>query len=1749
MKRSILVAVVAACVLAFALPSLASGVTIPAPPYNTAEDCLACHAVQNSGPVVHTVDFSVPLVNRTTCNKCHWIAPHPSHNSGDRCARCHNSWPYSGNSLPYTASVNLGAFGKFSASNSASLDGPALHAIHSRREWPADVTSRGGTCSSCHAPAACDACHVTVPHDAHPTQNPVAPVAQVSPGTTPNVLTATAYTTPISCAAAACHGGIGAERTIEDNDSSITRTGTWASLTDAQSGYTWSGGTVLSSNTVGSRVSFPFTGSQVSVYGYTGYGAGAVAIYVDGILVDTRDLRDFGANAGCGFWFSNNLSPGAHTLELEVRAGAYGATNVYVDRIVARDLVAPANLSPTCSSCHADRVQAHAANHVAAVTSTVEPVGGNTCGDCHAMDLVTEHVKTSSAGLRSCTTCHPTPRDTITSAWDRTCQTAGCHIAAPDIKHANIAAKHAVPAAGAVCAGCHNAGDLAAIHSTATTTTPTGVRTGCLVCHDKTTVPATSDCTVCHFAMGNHPNASHTSTFDLRSCDATGCHTPTSVTSTGTISALVPIHTEHNAAFTCADCHSSTNVAVKAAITAGNTNCDACHGAISGAAPHRDLHPANPALVDGSGPHYAYVTGSAPGGSYTSDCAGCHTSNLVDEHVGLTIGGSVVVSPRHDSAGNALTCATCHSSVRGDIIAAIGAGKTNCDACHVVHAPIPALHASTYKVNPEVPCADCHSADLTVVHNNGMAVTTPNGTTLTGCALCHDYTTNQDSTVSTMGARVQAAIRGGVSLCTACHLSYHGNGGSKHVATSPQSVDPNTGCALCHTGANVSGGIDVTVMHNGVTTPGPCSVCHNNKPRIPDITLKTAECASCHTITSATGAGHTGLPVKHTSPTITAGCQGSGCHSPDLPTTHNPYMSRFPQFATSCALCHKNPSRIPDITQKTAACDSCHPGGAGAHIGIHVATDSVTVGCEACHELPAGGDIASLHAGSPLGPCNVCHANPTGGDLTMVSPGVRKANAACAQAGCHAGKDPIDPNHYPAPNHADTQSSTVDSTIGSACGTCHSMDLKAEHFKATSKMPDGTSITCAKCHESAKFLALPDANPGIGRTWNGTCEQCHTTKHAGMSSATAHNAGTVGIACAGAGCHNTADLASIHTSATVTVGGVAYNGCNVCHQSATVTPASNNCLTCHPSATPTHKTEHNTAGQVDPGCAGCHFTNLIDEHVTSGLKSPTTGLAMTCATCHTPTLGAAAKTAIAAAIAAGDESCDACHPAVNGKNTHAGQNTNEFVATNASMHRVNASLPGMRSSFVVNGTTYTWSLPSSGWLKSPWTTNSVVTCDACHTFSTTVAGPHGAAVTVNIDPAYPGDYTTARLSSSRSSGTSGAICDKCHQNYTSMNEVHGESDHSGDYCTDCHVGVPHGWRLPRLLAYTSDPAPYKSNHLTGLRLTNHSANNWSESDCAASCEEHSSSMSSRWPSSPLVVGTLGGTVTNATGVPMPLASVSLSNGATGTTDANGNYYFGGLSGGNITVTVSRGGYVTQSKTITIASGQTGDADFVLQQVQYGSVAGKITDSVTGSPISGATVSCSSGASMITAADGSYAMSNIVIGSYTLTVSKAGYTTKSQACTVVANVTSTSNVLLAAASFNAAKSKMFTASKSGSSNPPSYAGDGSYSTYWATGGLTSSTQTQWLQGDLGAVYPLNKIVVRWNGNSAYARAYSVQVSADGTNWTTVYSTTSGSSSSRTVTFTTVNARYVKVNCTQYNSSSSGYRIYELEAWTP
>jgi len=1301
-----------------------------------------------------------------------------------------------------------------------------------------------------------------------------------------------------------------------------------------------------------------------------------------------------------------------------------------------------AAFTPSCGSCHPTNVSEHgyeAPMHTADVTATVD-AGGKVCGDCHEMELYAEHQRaTSTSKAAACGACHPAARGTF-AAWDQTCAQGGCHAAgSPTAAHGDIAAGHAPLTTGdsAVCTSCHTAGDLGSIHASAVSDTDT-TKTSCLVCHSNSSVPSTKDCTTCHFTNADHPYpaASHRSSWTLTNCGGAGCHSTRD---------LLGVHTENNAAFGCADCHGSTNPKVIAALGAGLTGCGDCHEGVTQTSGHDAQHWANPLLSDGSGPHYGYETGSASTAP-TSDCAGCHTSNLIAEHVGAVDAatGNPTRSPRYDSQGDALTCASCHSALAGSLVAnAIATGQTKCDACHVTHKQIPATHTSTFVADPAVPCAPCHSAQIEYSHDGTYTTTTVSGKTLTGCEVCH---ANYEGT---RGAQVQAAISDtNDTKCTACHAATHPDKGG-HIATAPESI----GCGACHAANQAT--VDIRSLHPS------CATCHENPNRIPNIAEKTGECASCH---SSEGVNyHTGLPGKHVDGTMAATCQSTTCHVNSLPEAHEGYIASQSTYDTTCALCHANTdsSRIP--SDATAACASCHA-------SIHPNMDHTARASQACVDCHETGDVMALHKTGNQTDCALCH-----GSAARVAP--LPATVDCVN--CHADVSPADPKHYDATTHTAADGAEY----GYACSKCHSMDMKTAHVGFA---------TCVQCHE-AKVDNLSTA-------WNKQCATCHTSRHASMTASHVSS----NTSCGGTGCHAINDVASVH--------GATASNCGVCH-GAGKTPTTN-CTVCHGGDAHTVREPYQncassgchslpvihgyTRHQVD--CSKCHGDSAggcvqSGCHSENGVHSVSRHESQPCQTCHTSGANVVREPFVG---------CADCHASdIHGESDH----QRAGCQTCHGAFAPGCTKTGCHSMSEIHGE---GAHESAG-------------CKRCHTSG--VAKPH--------------TQVTSKLANTTSSWKT--VCSSCHGRVHdrgtcwNCHEVPGDSSSDG--------GDSSGW----------GGDSWGGSWGGGGDLHGISGHTGSASKCKGchTVPSASQSLDCTWchpggksTGSPIntTVGTIDGVVTDSAGTPLAGATVSAGSVAA-VTGTDGKYTLAGITPGNVVVAASAAGYLPQSSTVLVVKDLHTIANFQLVK-NTGTLVGTVTDASTGALLSGVTVLMTGGPSATTAANGTYSFNDCTAGTYTVTYSKTGYTSQTKSVTVSAGQTTTASVALVpiASAANLALNKTATASSTYSTTySAAKAFDGSATTYWRS----TSAGTQWLRIDLGSSQSFKKFVIDWNG-SAYARAYRIETSADGSNWTSRYSTSSGNGDATVTLTSAVNARYVRLYCTSGNSSS--YQVAECQVWS-
>jgi hypothetical protein len=124
--------------------------------------------------------------------------------------------------------------------------------------------------------------------------------------------------------------------------------------------------------------------------------------------------------------------------------------------------------------------------------------------------------------------------------------------------------------------------------------------------------------------------------------------------------------------------------------------------------------------------------------------------------------------------------------------------------------------------------------------------------------------------------------------------------------------------------------------------------------------------------------------------------------------------------------------------------------------------------------------------------------------------------------------------------------------------------------------------------------------------------------------------------------------------------------------------------------------------------------------------------------------------------------------------------------------------------------------------------------------------------------------------------------------------------------------------------------------------------------------------------------------------------------------------------------------------------------------------------------------------------------------------------------------------------NLAAGRAATASSTQFLFPASKAVDGNPGTRWAS----AYADDQWLRIDLGSVRPVARMVISWE--KAYATAYRIEVSTDGSRWTQVAAVTAGDGGLDNVAFGITDARYVRLTG-QARATSYGFSAYEVEVY--
>jgi hypothetical protein len=102
-------------------------------------------------------------------------------------------------------------------------------------------------------------------------------------------------------------------------------------------------------------------------------------------------------------------------------------------------------------------------------------------------------------------------------------------------------------------------------------------------------------------------------------------------------------------------------------------------------------------------------------------------------------------------------------------------------------------------------------------------------------------------------------------------------------------------------------------------------------------------------------------------------------------------------------------------------------------------------------------------------------------------------------------------------------------------------------------------------------------------------------------------------------------------------------------------------------------------------------------------------------------------------------------------------------------------------------------------------------------------------------------------------------------------------------------------------------------------------------------------------------------------------------------------------------------------------------------------------------------------------------------------------------------------------------------------------DGNTASRWSS----AFSDQEWIYVDLGAVYTIHQVVLRWE--TAYGRGYTIQISNDASTWSDVYSTTTGDGGVDDITLASpVSGRYVRLLGTQ-RATIYGYSLWEFEVY--
>ena len=595
-------------------------------------------------------------------------------------------------------------------------------------------------------------------------------------------------------------------------------------------------------------------------------------------------------------------------------------------------------------------------------------------------------------------------------------------------------------------------------------------------------------------------------------------------------------------------------------------NCTACHTTPIGVnGPVTGSHTTTTAHA------VACTTCHAAGTSATAMPTANHNNGTIDiANVGYPL------AKAKGSAAASCSTASCHVNVygAGSVTTPVWGTSASCTACHTVAIDATGPNTGSHAKHNDSTCTDCHAAGTTSItkpdtgHADGN-VTVTNGYPVT--------------------AKHAAGSYSGTCSTAACHADPYSAG---LVATPIWGT--SSGCAACHTGANV------------ITATGPATGSHTNT------TAHAVACTTCHeagtTATTKPSTGHAdgnidtvsvGYPQNKVKGSAAATCSTASCHA-------DPYSAATvvtPVWGTTgngCAACHTGTKVI------TAN---------GPATGSHTNVTAHAVACTTCH---AAGTTATSAPSTGHADTNIDVAN-VGYPLNKTK---GTAGASCSTSVCHGSTSPA----------------WGTTTTNDTCTKCHGTGTAAGTITAANEYVVAPSDPAATDTGKVSSLAKVGAHQTHLQLFNGLsqqgadakarCEVCHTLPtvgtHAngsatpvfsGIAAGGSYNAGTCSVSC-----HNPAGSVLAAGNAGTDTAPL-WTNANYIADGTLKTDA--NCNTCHKS----------------PGTAG--FTAAVDH----GATAMPLGIATDCSSCHGHNggIGGNAGQQHMDGIKFGNGSCDTCH--------------------------------------------------------------------------------------------------------------------------------------------------------------------------------------------------------------------------------------------------------------------------------------------------------------------------------------------------------------------------------------------------------------------------------------------------------------------------------------------------------------------------